>query len=106
MPCDSIQLNRIDLPKMAPELTEAAMRAAGITDARRVGSGWTFSFEGNTFTLRGGELQSYDASDAEMTRARNAIARGYSEQIIQVAAKKNNWNVRKVGARAYVAVKR
>lgn len=107
MPCDSIQLNRIDLPKMAPELTESALRAAGVSDVRRRGANsWTFTFEGNTFEMRGGELTSYDASEAELTRARNAIARGYSEQVIKVAAQKNNWTLKKVGARAYVAAKR
>jgi hypothetical protein len=107
MPCDSVQLNRIDLPKMAPELSEAALRSAGVRNLTRRGTNaWSFSFEGKTYNISDGELTSYDATDAELSTARNAIARGYSEQILQVAAKKNNWTLKKVGDRAYVAAKR
>lgn len=107
MPCDSVQLNRIDLPKMAPELSEAALKEAGVNDLRKTGrNSWSFTLEGTRYQMSGGELTSYDASDEELSKTRNAIARGYSAQIVKVAAQKNNWNLRKVAPNRYVAAKR
>lgn len=105
MPCDTIQVNRIDLPTMNPELLDAALKELGLSGVTRYGQSYSFTFEGNRYTLRAGELESETASDAELSSVRNMIARGYSAQVIGLAARKNNWSLRKLAPNRYQATR-
>lgn len=110
MPCDSVVVNRVELPKMAPQLTEATLKDAGATDIRKVGANtYTFNLDGRRWTLSNGELttNTYDAIGAEeLAKTRNKIARAYSGQVVQVAAAKNNWTVKKTGERQFLVNRR
>lgn len=106
MPCDSVQMNRIDMPTMDPLLLDRGLTAMGATEVERYSGMVTFSYEGDRYRIQGGQLTSYDAGTTTLERTRNAVARGYSGQVLGVAAQKNNWSLKQVGERQYVAQKR
>lgn len=99
-------MNRVDMPTMNPDLLDKGLTAMGATNVQRYGQTVSFSYEGDSYRIQGGQLTSYDAGETTLQKTRNAVARGYSGQVLGVAAQKNNWTLKQVGERQYVAQKR
>jgi hypothetical protein len=103
MPCDSIQLNRVDVAKMAPDLL-AAVHAQFTAEGVRVdvfGPGLVrYVVNGETIMLRGGTLES-EMSPARLAEFRNRLAQSYSKRAMFAAAKLHGWRVKQTGANQY-----
>lgn len=102
MPCDSVQLNQVEVSKMDPPLlvaTEADLSKAGIlvTRSREI----TYYSDGNyQYVLRDGQLSSRAPVEA-LTAFRNKLAQAYSKTAVYAAAKRNGWRVRQTGPNQY-----
>lgn len=107
MPCDSIQLNRVDAGKMDKSLLPA-------TDAEMESHGWKVAVRnhatgrtvyrnalGLTVIYTGTEYESADLSAEKLAEVRNKHAQAYSRQVLFAKAKMHGWKVRKVGANQY-----
>jgi hypothetical protein len=104
MPCDSIQLNRVNLPKMRPELfasTDAMMRALGYRVDRLNAEAVRYETpDGDSVTLRFGRLEG-EASERKLAIVRNQIAQSYSRATIYAQAQAQGWTVKQTGPNAY-----
>ena len=103
MPCDTIQLNSINVPKMNPALRAKGLRAMGIT----IGTvhQTTFTYQGHTYTLSAGALVSRTASDADLARVAALVKQHYSAQVVQYTAARNGWQLKQTGQFAYEVIK-
>ena len=105
MPCDSIQLNRVDVAKMDPGIhraTDPEMEAAGWSVAyRTVGTTAYQDPQGYRFILINGQSITSERSSERIAELRNTLARAYSKQAIYAKAKQHGWKVRQVGANSY-----
>lgn len=106
MPCDSIQLNRVDVAKMSPELLRAAqseLEEAGYRVILHNGATgrtiWTDK-RGNRVTLDEAELTSTLPREL-LAKFRNTLAQAYSRQAVLAAAKRNGWRVRMTAKNQY-----
>lgn len=106
MPCDTIQLNRVDVAKMNPELLRAAqpeLEEAGYRIILHNGAEgrviWADKWS-NRITYEEGRLESR-LSNTELAKFRNTLAQAYSRQAVLAAAKRNGWRVRQVGPNQY-----
>jgi hypothetical protein len=108
VPCNTIQINRVDIRKLDPVLL-AAVISSGILEA----DGYTVAVRTTTRLVvrdKRGQLYTYDAASEEITsqastteiaRFRNTLMKAYSKQAIFLAAKRNGWKVRQVAKDQY-----
>lgn len=108
MPCNTIQLNRVDLQKLDPQLL-AAVIASGVLEAE----GYTVAVRTTSRLVvrdKRRQLYTYDATNekiesraslAEIARFRNVLMQQYSKQAVYMAAKRNGWKVRQVAKNQY-----
>jgi hypothetical protein len=105
MPCDSIQLNRVDIDKLDPGLhraTDPEMEAAGWSVAYRTGQTTAYQDpQGYRFVMVNGEAIRSERSPERIAELRNTLARAYSRQAIYAKAARHGWKVRQVGANQY-----
>lgn len=106
MPCWTVVTNRIDMPKMNADLLSRALMDLGASGIHKIGSTIAFSLDGYTYTLRDGVLESTSADEARLAKAANQVKRAYSGQVVQAAAAKNHWTLKKTGAFSYVVNRR
>lgn len=98
MPCDTIQLNRVDLDvsKLAPALLAAAIASIG-------GVKWnvqtaTFYRNGQGYRVVRGQLES---TAGDVGAVADLIRQSYSAQVVKYAAAKNGWKLQQTGQYAY-----
>lgn len=105
MPCDSVQLNRVSLPKMRPDLyaaTDQTMRSKGYGVIRRGAADVAYETpDGERITLRAGKLESSQANAAKLAIVRNHLAQSYSRATIYAQAQAQGWTVKQTGPNAY-----
>ena len=107
MPCDSIITNRVDLPKMHPDLLTRALKDLKASNVRTYGNTVTFTVDGETWALRNGVLEGAEGqSQAQVGRMADRLKNGYSHQVVRATAARNGWTVKQVGANNYVVQKR
>ena len=107
MPCDSVILNTVEMPKMHPDLLTRALKALKATDVRTVGSTVYFTVDGQRYTLRNGELEGSSYQDAQEVGAMaDRLKNAYSHQVVQATAARNGWGLKQVGPNNYVVQKR
>lgn len=98
MPCDQVVLNRIDLPKMDPQLRDAALKAMG---ARLLG-GNAFVYKGQTYQIQNGELVSRAGNTGEVA---DLLKRAYSGEVVKYAARRAGWGVKQTGPFNYQIIR-
>lgn len=101
MACESIILNRVDMPKMHPKLTAAALAELGARDV----SAYGFTLAGVRYAFQGGQLVSAYVDAAELGRVADLVKRSYSAQAVKYAAARNGWAVRQVAPFQYEVIK-
>ena len=102
MPCDTIQLNQVqlDAEKMAPALLAKALTAIGaVANPRNLGY---FRYQGNSYEMKNGQLQS---TDANVGAVADLVRRAYSAEVLKYAAVKNGWKLQQTGAFAYNVIR-
>jgi hypothetical protein len=102
MPCDSIVLNRVELPRMNPTLAERAIKAI---DGWRFYSARMFYAEGYSFQVGPDGRLASDAPVDVLGRIADALKRSYSAQVVLYTAKRNGWAIKQTGAFAYEVTK-
>jgi hypothetical protein len=103
MPCDSIQLNRVDLPKMQPALRARAL--AAMTGDQYQANSINFAHKGHRFYIQAGELVSSTASAEEVQAAAALLKKHYSAQVVKYSAQRQGWKVRQVSEFQYEVIK-
>lgn len=105
MPCDSIQLNRVDIDKLDPALhraTDPEMEAAGWSVAyRTLGTTAYQNRRGDRIVMINGQSLTSELSSETIATFRNTLARAYSKQAIYAKAQRHGWKVRQVGVNSY-----
>lgn len=102
MPCDTVQLNRIDLPKMHPAMMAravASMRATTDHNARN------FYHGGHWYSITGGELTSRTATLADVQKTAALLKKHYSAEVVKYTAQRNGWKVKQTGAFQFEVIK-
>lgn len=99
MPCDTVQINRIDLPKMQPALRARALVAIGI-DANQAKAG-SFVHAGHWYRIERGELTSTTATRAQVEQTANLMKQAYSGEVVKYTAQRNGWTLKQTGAFQY-----
>lgn len=103
MPCDQVIINTVDVPKMNKALRKAAMRAAKFQNVREHSNGRviTFDYEGESYSLSDGVLRGLDGqSETEVGRVADLLKRQYSNQVVQLTARRNGWTLKPQGVNA------
>jgi hypothetical protein len=105
VPCDSLQLNRVDIDKLDPGLhraTDPDMEAAGWSVAyRTLGSTSYQNPRGDRIVMINGQSLSSELPTATIATFRNTLARAYSKQAIYGKAALHGWKVRQTGVNSY-----
>ena len=83
-PCDSIQLNTIDLGKMNATLLTRALRTLGA-----VGNNQYFQLEGVSCQIRGGKLIVPEGAE----HLADKLKRAYSVETVKYTAQRNGWQL-------------
>lgn len=108
MPCYSTILNEVALKNMgAGDKLRAALIAIGAEvqwDGVRV-TGFTYGIGRHTVT-RDGRIEIAGGSQAQLEKTQGAIRVSYSAEIVRAQARRNGWEIKKVGVNKYHAVKR
>lgn len=104
MPCDTIQLNRVDVGKLDKTLhaqTDAALAKMGYT-VRVIGEVriYTDQKTREEFRLYQGVLTSQAPTEA-IENFRNKLKQQYSTRAMFAAAQRNGWRVRQTGPNQY-----
>ena len=99
MPCDTIQTNTVDLPKMNAGLLGRAITAIGGT---RAGSATRFRLRGYIYDAYGGELES---TDPNVGKVADELKRAYSGEVVKYTAKRNGWTLKQTAAYEYEVTK-
>jgi hypothetical protein len=95
MPCDAIQLMRVELPKMDKALRDLALKAMG---AVVQSSG--FLYQGDLYRFEGDRLVGRDASVAD------TLKQAYSAEVVKYTARRAGWAVKQTGQFQYQVFKR
>ena len=98
MPCDTIQTNTVDLPKMHPALLAKAITALG---ARQLSPAY-FQLRGQTYRVRSGELESTDPNVGQVA---DELKRAYSGEVVKYTARRNGWTLKQTAPYAYEVTK-
>ena len=109
MPCDSIILNQVDLPKMHPTLAGAALKNMGATDISTNNEGQIigFTFEGSRYSLRRGILTGESGQSLRTVgQVADRLKVGYSGQVVRMQAAQNGWTVQQTGPTSYNVIKK
>jgi hypothetical protein len=97
MPCDTIQLNRVELGAMDASLLHAALDALGATDVHEANGLVTFRLRGVVCQIRAGELTVQEGYES----LADTIKVAYSEQVIQYTAGVLGAELERVGEHEY-----
>lgn len=92
MPCDTIQLNAVEVGKMDASLLRAALVYLGATNINATATGAWFTLDGQTVRIAGGRVIVPLGHEGIADRVKQA----YSREVTVYAARKNGWTVREV----------
>lgn len=106
MPCDSVIVNRVEMPAMHPELTGRALKEMGASGVWTSGETIGFSYQGDDYTLRGGVLSSSDVGQKRIGEVADLLKRQYSVQVVKQTARANGWQLQQTGEFNYKVVRR
>lgn len=101
MPCDTIQLNTIDLPKMNGALLKRALESLKATGIVITESGASFYLAGERVQIRGGRMVVTAGNEHLADRVKVA----YSRQATFLAAKRNGWQLKETRPNVFQVVK-
>jgi len=101
MPCDSIQLNSLDVGKMHADLLRRALQEIGAVGISQGANLTTFMLDGARCSIRDGRL----TLPAGAEHLADRIKVGYSRQVIRTSAAKNGWRVKEVKPNVFQVVK-
>lgn len=102
MPCDTIQLNELEIGKMHPKLLIEALRQIGATTIRVETNGSAqFALEGQWCRIDAGRLIVAAGSEHLADR----IKVGYSRQATIYTARKNGWKLKEVRPNVFQVIK-
>jgi hypothetical protein len=99
MPCDTIQTNRVALPKMNQGLAVKAIEAIGGTEISVWSKMIRFNLRGATYTIQGGALVSR-AADAGAVA--DSVKRAYSEAVVRYVAARTGGQIQQTSGRSFV----
>jgi hypothetical protein len=101
MPCDSIQLNQVEIGKLNRPLLLAALKSLGAHSVREQGAALSFYLGGERCTINEGRLTVRAGSESLADR----IKVGYSRQAVALAARRSGWQVKEVRANVFQVIK-
>lgn len=101
MPCDTIQMNQVEIGSMNKLLLEAALKALGATNISVSATRAQFYLDGVGATISNGVLQVRAGYEGMADR----IKVGYSRQVIGLQAKRNGWQVKEVKKNVFQVIK-
>lgn len=101
MPCDSIQLNTVEVGKMDPSLLRAALQHLGATGAGEYAGRVVFTLEGQRCSIQNGRI----TVPAGYEHLADQVKQSYSRQVVTYAARKNGWTVREVRPNVFQVAK-
>ncbi len=101
MPCDSIQLNSLEVPKMDPKLLRLGLEHLGAGQISQSGSVTVFTFEGVRCQIANGRIVVPLGNEGIADRIKQA----YSRQVTIYAARKNGWTAREVRPNVFQIIK-
>jgi hypothetical protein len=106
MPCDSVILNRVELPAMNRKLTDLALVALGGQALHYAGQSFTIKGFAGYFRIAGATLIGVSGQDAEtIGKAADLLKRAYSAEVVKYTAKRNGWQIKQTAAFAYEVIK-
>jgi hypothetical protein len=107
MPCDQVITNTVDMPKMQPDLLLRGLKDLGARNVRNIGSAIYFTTATGDYRLTSGVLVGLDGQDARTVgQQADALKVAYSTNVVKATAARAGWNLKQVGATAYVVQKR
>ena len=89
MPCDSIQLNQIDLKLSDWRFVEAALKSLGCSNITISGKRAWFNYKNGNYEIRDGKLVFREGQE----NIADEVKRAYSKQIVRFSAKQAGWKV-------------
>lgn len=102
MPCDSIQLNSLEISKMDPKLLARALTALGAQSVRvTAGGAATFTLDGVACRLGGGRF----IVEAGAEHLADKVKQAYGRQSVIYAAKKNGWQIKETKPNVFAVIK-
>ncbi len=102
MPCDTVQLNSLEIGKMNPKLLAAALAALGAANVRVTASGQaSFTLDGQTVRMGGGRLTVAAGFEGIADRVKQA----YSRQAVIYSARSNGWKIKETRPNVFAIVK-
>lgn len=102
MPCDTVQLNSLEIGKMNPKLLAAALVQMGAVNIRVDAIGRaSFTLEGVRCELGGGRLRLPAGFEGIGDRVKVA----YSRQAVLYSAKKNGWTIKETRPNVFAVTK-
>jgi hypothetical protein len=101
MPCDTIQINNIEIGKMHAGLLGRALAALNATGIAVTKDGAVFTLDGVRCQIRGGRLQ----VPAGAEHLADTLKTAYSRQVVFQAAKVNGWSLKETRANVFQVIK-
>lgn len=101
MPCDSIQLNSIDVPAMNSALLKKALESLKATGIVITESGAAFYLAGQRIQIARGRM----VVPAGSEHLADKVKAAYSRQVVFFTAKRNGWQVKETKANVFQVVK-
>jgi len=101
MPCDTIQLNQVEIGAMNAGLLGLALKAIGATSIVVTSAGARATIDGVDVQIRGGKLQVREGYEHLADRVKVA----YSRQTIFHAARSNGWKVKETRPNVFQVIK-
>jgi hypothetical protein len=100
MPCYTVQINRVDMPKM-----NAAMRGRALVAMGATVHGSIFTLEGRRYYFSGAKLESQDADYDQVQKVAGLLKRHYSDQVVRYTAQRNGWKLKQTAPFQYEVIK-
>lgn len=101
MPCDSIQLNSLEVGKMDPKLLRLGLDHLGAIGVYQAGAVTTFSLDGVAVRMERGRL----IVPAGYEHLADRVKQSYSRQVTIYAARKNGWTAREIRPNVFQVTK-
>ena len=88
MPCDTVQTNTVELPKMAPALRDRALAAIGA----KVTNPYSFYYQGTYYRMTADGITT-TAGEAQAAATAAKLKQAYSAEVVKYAAQRNGWTI-------------
>lgn len=101
MPCDSIQLNTLEIPNMNGALLRKALEKMGATGIVITANGARAFVKGEEIRIAGGRM----VVRAGAEHLADQVKQQYSKQALFLTAQRNGWKLKQTGPLVYQVVK-